>query len=304
MIGEAGIRTDLALEIRESFPEDNVEISGVVLEEDFDEEKNIKITKVVIKDEKGAKAMQKPMGTYITIESDHLTERDEIQSSILSNTIAEYLHKLLGDVKENVLVAGLGNRNITADSLGPMVIDQIFVTRHLIREFGDELKEKSKMKCLSAVAPGVMGQTGMEALEVLRGIINETKPEKLIVIDALAARSISRLNTTVQISDTGICPGAGIGNNRQALNRDSLGIDVIALGVPTVVDAATIVRDSMERVLSQQGFEENEIGMFLNGLHGHGMETVYVTPKNMDECVSSISEVVSEAINVCFGGIH
>lgn len=303
MIKEAGIRTDLALEVRESFPEDHIEISGVILEEDIDEESKIKVTKVIIQDEKGEQAMQKPMGTYITIESELLTNQDPKIEKMIHNLILNYLKELLGEVGENVLLVGLGNRNITADALGPLVVEQVLVTRHFIREFGADWNGRKIQCALSAVSPGVMAQTGMEAQEILKGIIHEIKPEKLIVIDALAARSINRLNTTIQLSDTGICPGAGIGNNRRALNKDSLGVDVIALGVPTVVDAATIVRDSMEQILTKQGFEKEDIGVFLTGLHGHGMEQVYVTPKNMDECVSRISKIIAEAINACFGGI-
>ena len=145
-----------------------------------------------------------------------------------------------------------------------------------------------------------MAQTGMEASEVLRGIIQETKPKLVIVIDALAARSIHRLNTTVQITDTGISPGSGVGNNRKALNKESLGIDVIALGVPTVVGASTIVSDTMEQFMSKQGFEEKEIHQFMNELNEETMNNMFVTPKNIDESIKRISYTISEALNKCF----
>ncbi|HEX3076533.1 MAG TPA: GPR endopeptidase, partial [Lachnospiraceae bacterium] len=174
----ANTRTDLALEIRESFEEDDVEISGVILEEEYLEDKDIKVTRVVIKDEKGQKAMNKPIGTYITIEAPRLQEDDESYHQPLSDELAKYIKELVGDVsKGEVLVAGLGNRDITPDCLGPKVVDNLFVTRHLIREFGDEFKERNEMQAMSAIAPGVMAQTGMETSEILKGIIQETKPK-------------------------------------------------------------------------------------------------------------------------------
>lgn len=156
---------------------------------------------------------------------------------------------------------------------------------------------------MSALAPGVMAQTGMEVVEILKGLIKETKPGVVVAIDALASRSVERLNTTVQLTDTGISPGAGIGNNRQALNKDSLGTKVIALGVPTVVDAFTIVRDSLEKALGKQDFTPDEINKFI--LEVTDQETVhnmFVTPKDIDESMKSISYTISEAINACFCG--
>lgn len=296
----SAIRTDLALEVRESFENDNVEIKGVVLKEDYIKSDDIKVTTVVIKDEQGQNAMQKPMGTYITIEAPRLHETDEDYHKPLSKEIAKYLEELSGGLKEKeILIAGLGNREVTPDSLGPQVVDNLFVTRHLISEFGEEFREKHEMGSLSAIAPGVMAQTGMESSEILKGIIGETKPKLLIVIDALAARSTSRINTTVQITDTGICPGSGVGNNRKALNKESLGIDVIALGVPTVVDAATIVNDTMEHFLVKKGFEEKEINVFMREINEDKITNMFVTPKNIDESIKRISYTISEALNSC-----
>ena len=295
------IRTDLALEARESFPEDDVEIKGVVLTEDFDEEKNIRISTVVIKDEKGAKAMQKPIGTYITIEAPVINQSDENYHKPVSDTIAKYLRQLSGDLKkEDVLIVGLGNREVTPDALGPQVVDNLFVTRHLIREYGSEFKDKNKLGSVSAISPGVMAQTGMEAVEIIKGIIDETHPKLIIVIDALASRSVNRVNTTVQLTDTGISPGSGVGNNRKALNEESLGVKVIALGVPTVVDAATIVSDTLSKYLEKSGFEEKEINQFIQEVREQQIDNMFVTPKNIDESVKRISYTVSEALNSCF----
>lgn len=298
------VRTDLALEVRESFEDDDVEIKGVILNEEFKQDKGIRITTVEIKDEKGAKAMQKPVGTYITIEAKKLQEKDDDYHSSVSEEIGTYLMKLVGDsYQQGVLIVGLGNREVTPDALGPWVVDNLFVTRHLIREYGKEFGEKNHLQSVSALAPGVMAQTGMEVVEILKGLIKETKPGVVIAIDALAARSVERLNTTVQITDTGISPGAGIGNNRQALNKESLGTKVIALGVPTVVDAFTIVRDALEKALGKQDFTQDEINKFI--LEVTDQETVhnmFVTPKDIDESMKSISYTISEAINSCFCG--
>jgi spore protease len=293
-------RTDLALEVRESFKEDDVEIKGVILDEEYNKDKDIRITTVVIKDQKGAEAMGKPIGTYITIEAPKLQEDDESFHEPITEEIVKYLKKVAANLEEvNVLIAGLGNREVTPDALGPQVVDNLFVTRHLIREFGDEFKEKNNLGNVSAISPGVMGQTGMESSEILRGIIKETKPQLVIVIDALAARSINRLNTTIQITNTGISPGSGVGNNRKALNKESLGVDVVAIGVPTVVDAATIVNDTMEQYMRKQGLEEKEIYQFLSEVNQQ-TANMFVTPKSIDDSIKRISFTISEALNKCF----
>jgi len=298
---EGKIRTDLALEVRESFPEDDVEIRGVILTEEYDEENKIRISTVVIKDEKGAKAMGKPIGTYITIEAPELENSSEDYNKPVSEAIAEQLRKIAGEYNyDDVLVVGLGNRDVTPDALGPQVVDNLFVTRHLIREFGKEFKERNNLGSVSAISPGVMAQTGMETLEIIKGVIQETKPKLLIVIDALASRSINRLNTTVQLTDTGISPGSGVGNNRKALNMENLGTKVVALGVPTVVDAATIVADTLTEYMQRNGFGEEDIFNFISEVNGQQMYNMFVTPKNIDESVKRISYTISEALNSCF----
>lgn len=297
------IRTDLALEARESFPDDDVEIKGVTLDEDFDEENNIRITTVVIKDEAGAKAMQKPMGTYITIDAPDMKDSSEDYNKPVSEHVEKVLKKLAGNLLGGeVLVVGLGNREVTPDALGPYVVDNLFVTRHLIREFGSEFKEKNKLGNVSAISPGVMAQTGMETLEIIKGIIKETDPKLIIVIDALASRSVRRLNTTIQLTDAGISPGSGVGNNRKALNEETLGVKVIAIGVPTVVDAGTIVADTLTKYMEENGFGEEDIFKFISEVNGTQVYNMFVTPKNIDELVKQISYTISEALNSCFSG--
>lgn len=292
------IRTDLALEIRESFEKDNVEIRGVEIKERYKGSNRVKVTMVNIKNASGAALMNKPVGNYITIEAPELQNKDEDYHSEVSEIITNELERLVPDAAKDkdVLVIGLGNREATPDALGPLVVDNLFVTRHLVKECG------KKMKSLSAIAPGVMGQTGMESSEILKGLVKQIKPSLVIVVDALAARSTTRLNTTVQLTDTGISPGAGIGNNRQEISKQSLGVDVIALGVPTVVDAGTIVRDRMETALRKQGYKPEEIEAFLYQIEADRIENMFVTPKNVDEAVKSMSYTISEAINKAFSG--
>lgn len=293
------IRTDLALEARESFPEDDVEIKGVILKEEKADEKGITVTVLEIKNEEAAEVMGKPVGTYITIEAGDLEEEEA-----LAKEIQKYLKQLMGDTKnKSILVAGLGNREVTPDALGPMVVDALFATRHLIREFGEPFKKRNQMEMLSAIAPGVMAQTGMESREILEGVAASTRPDWIVVVDALAARSIYRLNRTIQITDTGISPGSGVGNNRNALNEQSLGTKVIAIGVPTVVDASTIVEDRMREALAKQNFSMEEIEAFLRQVNEGAMHNMFVTPKDVDEAVERISAIISRAVNaMCYEG--
>jgi spore protease len=295
-------RTDLALEIRESFPEDDVELAGVVVLEDRVEDTQIKISRVEIKDERGAKQMGKPKGKYITVEAKEYLDSSRQEEDILIRELAKLIGQLCKDFgkEKSILIAGLGNREVTADSIGPRVVEKLFVTRHLIREFGEQFQKKHGFGMVSAIAPGVMAQTGMETLEVLSGIAEKTEADLLILIDALAARSTERLNTTIQLTDTGICPGAGVGNHRQALNEESLGVKVLAIGVPTVVDAATIVRDTMNSVLLKQGFSEGEREEFHREVGEEATKNLFVTPKNIDEAIDRMSNILADALNMCF----
>ena len=279
---EFQVRTDLALEARERFEED-VEIRGVAVEESYDERRDIRVTVVRIQTENGAKAMGKPIGTYITLEAPRMSEPDEDYHREVSEKLAEYLKKLL-DVKneKSVLVVGLGNREVTPDALGPEVAGNLRITRHVIREYGKAAFAKEKVHLISAIVPGVMAQTGMETLEVVQGIVAETKPDHVVVIDALAARSSKRLNRTIQLSDAGIQPGSGVGNHRNSLSKETIGVPVLAIGVPTVVDAATIVYDATG--------DRSAVPPGLNGM--------FVTPKNVDEMIRRLSFTISEALNL------
>ena len=251
MLENYRIRTDLALETTERFKEDNVEIRGVVIHENYDQEKDIRTTVVKIETENGAKAMGRPQGTYITIEAPNLSIPDEDYHREISEEIARHLRQLINLKEEtSVLVVGLGNREITPDALGPHVVGNLRMTRHIIREYGISGIGEEKAHRVSGIVPGVMAQTGMETLEIIQGVVAETKPEVVIAIDALAARSTKRLNRTIQITDTGINPGSGVGNHREGINEENLQVKVIGIGIPTVVDAATVtlVRSEERRV--------------------------------------------------------
>ena len=276
------VRTDLALEARERYEED-VEIRGVSVEETYDEKRDIRATTVRIESENGAKAMGKPIGVYITLEAPKLSEPDKDYHREVSEALAVYLQELLGTKEErSVLVVGLGNREVTPDALGPEVVGNLRITRHVVKEYGKAAFEKEKVHMVSGIVPGVMAQTGMETLEIVRGVVEETQPDAVVAIGALAARCSKRPYRTIQISDAGIHPGSGVGNHRHSLTRETIGVPVVAIGVPTVVDAATIVYDAVR--------DRNAVPP--------GLNSMFVTPKDIDETIKHLSFTISEALNI------
>lgn len=277
------IRTDLALEARESIEDTEGEIRGVSVEETYDAENEIRVTRVLIETKNGAKAMGKPMGTYITLEAPGMIEPEEDYHQEISAALANQLKGIIPDAQkeQSVLIVGLGNRDVTADALGPNVADNLFITRHVVKEYGKAAYNKSRMHMVSSIVPGVMAKTGMESAEIIKGVVEQTAPDVVIVVDALAARSTKRLNRTIQITNTGIHPGSGVGNHRNALTEESLEVPVIAIGVPTVVDAATIVNDAIGKA-----------PMNLTELNN-----MYVTSKDVDYQVKQISHIICDAIN-------
>lgn len=305
------VRTDLAIESRELLDKnDTGDLDGI---ESFHEElKDIKITQVKITTQQGSQAMGKPIGTYITIEAEKMKSNDvECQERIMK-IAAKHLIEL-SHLKENqvTLVVGLGNWNITPDALGPKVISKVLVTRHLLEQVPLQIDES--VRPVAAIAPGVMGLTGIETGEIIQGIVEKLKPDLVIAIDALAARKLSRINATIQMSDVGICPGAGVGNKRMALNKETLGVPVIALGIPTVVDAATLVNDTMDRMLEEMIHHSSRGTNFYKMLQGLADEEKYqlildilnpyegnmfVTPKEVDAVVNRLSNILANAINI------
>lgn len=322
MVEKYNIRTDLALEEKERFESDQVEVQGVVLEEEYDKEREIRVTTVRIETENGAKTMGKPVGTYLTIEAPNLSSPDEGIHREVSEELAKYLIEVMEKIipesehDKEVLVIGLGNRQATPDALGPYVADNLNVTRHIVKEYG-KYAALEEMNCVvSAIVPGVMAQTGMETAEIIKGVVRETKPDLLIVIDALAARNSRRLNRTIQIADTGINPGSVSVITGMQITKETIGVPVIAIGVPTVVDAVTIVSDTMENLLSALETSESlkGVGLVLGGyseaekyelikeLIAPNLNSMFMTPKDIDETVKRLSYTISEGLNLAFSG--
>ena len=299
MFGRFRIRTDLALEARESFEEEDVKIRGVRIEEEEDKELELHTTTVVIETENGAKTMGKPVGTYITMEAPNMSVPDEGYHREISEKLAEHLRTLMGEGEKSVLIVGLGNRDVPPDALGPYVVQNVRITRHLIREYGAASLGEEQMNPISGIVPGVMAQTGMETVEIVKGVVKQTHPDLIIAVDALAARSTRRLNRTIQVTDTGINPGSGVGNHRNGLNRQVIGIPVIAIGVPTVVDAATIVNDTMENLINTMNEKDTaeKYHMIKEMIPSH-LNTMFVTPKDIDETVKRLSYTISEGLNI------
>lgn len=302
MMDRYNVRTDLALEQRERFVSDQIEIPGVAVEETYDDMCEVRVTTVRIETENGAAVMGKPVGNYITLEAPKMAEADESYHREISGKLMEVLEGCLPEKEDgqSILIIGLGNRNVTPDALGPLVVEHLDITRHLVKEYGKYALGGEADRLVSAVVPGVMGQTWMETVEIVRGIVEETEPDFVIAIDALAARSVRRLNRTIQIANTGIAPGSGVGNHRNAITKETVGVPVIAIGVPTVVDAATIVGDSIEEYVAKcrdEGMRENKEHLIPPYLYG-----MFVTPKDIDETMERTSYTISEALNALAAG--
>ena len=229
-----------------------------------------------------------------------MVEPDDDYHREISEALAEELLKMMPREQEeqSVLVVGLGNREVTADALGPQVVDNLLITRHVVKNYGKAAYNCTRMNLVSSIEPGVMAKTGMETAEIISGVVKETGPDVLIVVDALAARSTRRLNRTIQITNTGIQPGSGVGNHRNALTQETLGVPVIAIGIPTVVDAATIVGDALEKLMS--GEKEFDAVKYM-GQHRMAfaeLNNMYMMGKDIDSVVKRVSYTVSEGINI------
>lgn len=281
-------RTDLAVEAKEAIKGEK-EIKGVALKRE--EKDGVTVATLEIRTDEGSKTMGKEKGTYITVELEEENEEAVIRE------LVQQMRQLSGGKNDRCFILGLGNREITPDALGPLTIDKVLVTRHLIREFGSEMKKKYHFSEAQALAPGVMAQTGMEMQEIVKGIVDKTTPDIVFVVDALAARSMHRLGRTIQLTDTGISPGAGVGNNRKELNRRTLGVDVIAIGVPTVVDAETIVEDYMEAGLEKSDLTAKEKKQFMHHIKNEKMKGMFMTGQDIDQKVRRMSRILSDALN-------
>ncbi len=304
-------RTDMADERRDIYKKANNlegDIPGIqTIEKSSDE--NIKSSIVKILNEEGEKAIGKPIGTYVTVDVKNLRLAGEDEIEKVSSLISEELKAIINEKISNqdeILVVGLGNQFVTPDSLGPKVVSEVEITRHLLKYAPECVVPGSRS--VSAVAPGVLGTTGIETLEIIKGIVDNVKPKLLIVIDSLASKSIERISSTIQISDTGIVPGAGVGNTRKELSKNTLGIPVVAIGVPMVVDLATITDDCLD-IFIEKLQDEAKSNEYLNNLRNQDNYeeiksaliprdyNMIVTPKEVDDLIENMKDIIARSIN-------
>ncbi len=293
------IRTDLAMEARELHPE----IIGVE-EENFTRDR-VDVSRITVKTPTAANILGKRMGRYITLDAPDLTLKPAGLFDAVSRELARQLVYLMEGVAPDatVLVAGLGNRAVTPDSLGPRVADSIYVTRHIKQYMADAVPETVREVC--ALAPGVLGVTGVETKEIIHGVAEHTKPGLIIAVDSLASRRAARISTTIQLTDTGISPGAGIGNIRSGLNDETLGVPVIAIGVPLVVYAGTIARDTISLIADETGRhdEEEQLKDLADRVIVEHIGELIVTPKEIDALVADMTRIVADGINRALFGM-
>lgn len=303
-------RTDMAVERNEIYKKQNSlaeEIDGI--ENANKIIKDIEISKVKITNENGANALEKPVGNYITLDVKEIKNADEERIEEIAEIMADELRTVIGEHvsdTDDILVVGLGNRYVTPDALGPKVVPEIEVTRHILEYMPKIMPEDTRP--VSAISPGVLGITGIETMEILNGIVQNIKPKMLIVIDALATRKLERISSSIQIADTGIVPGAGVNNARKEISINTLGIPVIAIGIPTVVDLATITNDcinifienlqqkamsnsTLNELKEKDNYEEIKEALIPKDYN------MIVTPKEIDKLIDNMSEIVARGIN-------
>lgn len=298
-----GVNLDLALEAHEVVRgEVGEEIPGVSLEEETFEDALVKTVNIL--ESHGAEIMGKPIGKYVTIEADGLRDNNKITQKNISEVLAKKLKDILPLQNEDssVLIVGLGNWNATPDALGPKVIDYTMATRHLWDHVPVELRQG--LRSVSCIAPGVLGITGIETAEIIKGIVDRTKPSVVIAIDALAARDVVRINSTIQIADTGINPGSGVGNKRAGLNLETLGVPVVAIGVPTVVHAGIIAHQAIEGLFEHlktsptlyqiyKGLNPEAVQDIINSVLEPFSGHLMVTPKEIDDLIKNTSKCIA-----------
>lgn len=295
-------RTDLAIESLRSRPEERD--SGVEVDEEHAE--GVEITRVHVTSEEGERLIGKPQGYYITLDAPDLRRRNTEVQERVAGLLARQLRQLLHLREDSrVFVVGLGNWNATPDALGPKVIEDILVTRHLEAQVPENFA--GEMRSVAALAPGVLGLTGIETGEIVRGIVDRISPDVVIAVDALASRSIERILRTIQIADTGIHPGSGVGNHRVGIDQETLGVPVVAVGVPTVVHAATIAADTIELLAQRLGGDGNYRGLaelaaddkrqMIAEVLAPAVGDLMVTPKEIDILVEDMARIIAAGIN-------
>ncbi|GAC42323.1 GPR endopeptidase [Paenibacillus popilliae] len=307
------VRTDLALESREmASPDRTAAIPGV--QEHVEEERGVKITRIHVQTEEGSRAIGRMPGRYITIEVPGLRRKDTDLQNRVATSFAQIFASFLEEIgiksTGKVLIVGLGNWNVTPDSLGPLVVENVLVTRHYFEIMPDQVSYGYRE--VSAVAPGVLGVTGIESSDIVQGIVDRIRPDLIIAIDALASKALERVNTTIQVADIGIHPGSGIGNKRRGLTREILGVPCIAIGVPTVCYASTIVNNAFEMMREHFKQETNQTRQILGILDEIGEQDrlllvkevleplghdLIVTPKEVDEFMEDMANIIASGLN-------
>ena len=258
----------------------------------------IERTQVCIADQETAERLGRPMGTYVTLSCAQDRSIALPTRQALTDALAREIGAMLPENAHVILVAGLGNRNVTPDALGPKTADQVLVTRHLSGVVGEEVL--SGMRCVCAASPGVLGMTGVETAEVVGGVVRSVRPDAVIAVDALAARSSERICSTIQIADTGIAPGSGVGNHRRALNRETLGVPVIAVGVPMVVYAASIASDALCAMARADGAspeDEEKLEHLARRVVSEQLGDLIVTPREIDALIGRMAGILADGIN-------
>ncbi len=306
------IRTDLAMEAREMVQEQNKkEIPGVKAETVTPEE-DITITRVEVVSPIGEDHIGKPIGNYITLEVPGISDGDKVYEEQVKEHLANEIRRLVR-LNDNsvVLIVGLGNWNVTPDAVGPKVVEKVLVTRHIFEYVPEQVDDRMRQIC--AVAPGVLGITGIETGEIVKGIVDRVKPDLVIAIDALASRKTDRIGSSIQVADTGINPGSGVGNKRMGLTKETLGVPTLAIGVPTVVYAHTIGRDSLEMLLAEfaeqassdnnftqllQGMDEQHLDRLVGEVLTEGLGDLVVTPKEVDVLIDDAAGIIADGINL------
>lgn len=302
-----GINLDLAVEAHNILRgEANREIPGVKMEESPLSTGSIKT--ITILNEQGEQVMGRPKGSYITLETTALRSNNKLEHKSIGETLAQKLKEILPlNDNSTILVIGLGNWNATPDALGPKVINMSMATRHLFQYAPEELRQG--LRPVAVLAPGVLGITGIETAEIIKGTVDHVKPDLVICIDALAAGGVERINGSIQVSTTGINPGSGIGNKRMAINEETMGVPVIAIGVPTVVPAGIIAHQAMEKIFQHLQTTPNLQDVYMklrpiavNEIISQILEPfggqLMVTPKEIDEHISSTAKVIAMALAI------
>ena len=285
-------RTDLAEESFRSLGRD--QYPGVRV--NHWEEMGVAVTEVTVQTEEAAQRLDKPVGCYLTLESGGIRAREAEARQALAALLGEELRRMMPPADDRpTLVVGLGNRMVTPDSLGPLTVDHTLVTRHMFEarpEYAD-----MRMKSVCAIAPGVLGVTGLETFETVRALVDAVRPGCVIAVDSLCAGTSSRIGATIQLADTGIQPGSGVGNHRKALTEDTLGVKVIGLGVPMVIYAPSIARDALARLPELDDVDPAALDAIAGSLHDSDLGQMIVTPREVDELVLDVAAVLGSGIN-------